>query len=96
MRVWSAREFTECRIDLTPVQANMGFSARKGTIGLSEGRLFRRDIAKDNVVCLADVDAPPVTGLAETLWREQNVRWPFPTPGAEELSIEHLPFGKRR
>jgi len=67
MRVWCGREFAECRIDFTPVQANMGFSARKGTIGLSEGRLLRRDIAKHNMVCLADVDALPVTGLAETL-----------------------------
>ena len=65
-------------------------------IGLSEGRLLRRDIAKDNVVSLADVDAPPVSGLAEALWREQNVRWPFPTTGAEESSIEPLPFGRRR
>jgi len=65
-------------------------------IGLSEGRLLRRDIAKDNVVSLADVDAPPVTGLAETLWREQNARWPFPATGAEESPIEHLTFGRRR
>lgn len=32
MRVWCAREFAEFRIDFTPVQANMGFSARKGTL----------------------------------------------------------------
>ena len=64
-------------------------------IGLSEGRVLRRDIAKDNEVSL-DVDATLVKGLAETLWREQNAPCPFPTPGAEESSIEHLPFGKRR
>jgi hypothetical protein len=57
--------------------------------------VLRRDIAKDNEVSL-DVDAPLGTGLAETLWREQNVRRPFPTLAAEESSIEHLPFGKRR
>ena len=32
MRVWCAREFAEYRIDFTPLQANMSFSARKGTI----------------------------------------------------------------
>lgn len=32
MRAWCAREFAEHNVDFTPVQANMGFSARKGTI----------------------------------------------------------------
>jgi dTDP-4-dehydrorhamnose 3,5-epimerase len=32
MRVWCAREFAEHGIDFVPVQANMGFSIRKGTI----------------------------------------------------------------
>jgi len=32
MRAWCLREFTEHAIDFTPVQANMGFSLRKGTI----------------------------------------------------------------
>jgi len=32
MRAWCQREFAEHAIDFTPVQANMGFSARKGTI----------------------------------------------------------------
>jgi len=31
MRAWCAREFTEHGIDFVPVQANMGFSVRKGT-----------------------------------------------------------------
>jgi dTDP-4-dehydrorhamnose 3,5-epimerase len=31
-RAWCAREFTEHAIPFTPVQANMGFSARKGTL----------------------------------------------------------------
>lgn len=85
MRVWCGRKFAECRIDFNPSPSEHGVSARKGTIGLSEGRLLRRDIAKHNMLCLSDVDAPPVTGLAETLWREQNVRWPFPTPGARVI-----------
>jgi dTDP-4-dehydrorhamnose 3,5-epimerase len=32
MRVWCAREFAEHGIHFVPVQANMGFSIRKGTI----------------------------------------------------------------
>ena len=32
MRVWCAREFAEHGIDFVPVQANMGFSIRRGTI----------------------------------------------------------------
>jgi predicted homoserine dehydrogenase-like protein len=79
-------------IDNAPAARAMGALP----IGLSEGCLLRRHIAKDNVVTLADVDVPPVTSLAETLWREQNLRWPFPTPGAEESSIKDLPFGMRR
>lgn len=32
MRVWCAREFEDHGIHFVPVQANMGFSARKGTL----------------------------------------------------------------
>jgi dTDP-4-dehydrorhamnose 3,5-epimerase len=32
MRAWCAREFTEHGLDLLPIQANMGFSERKGTV----------------------------------------------------------------
>lgn len=32
MRVWCAREFAEHGLDFLPVQANMGFSVRKGTV----------------------------------------------------------------
>ena len=32
MRAWCAREFAEHGIDFVPVQANMGFSIRKGTV----------------------------------------------------------------
>ena len=32
MRVWCRREFAENAVEFTPVQANMGFSLRKGTI----------------------------------------------------------------
>src|ERR1035437_1591056 len=43
-------------------------------IGLSEGRVLRRDVAKDEVLSFDDVDAIP-GGIVEKLWREQNVRW---------------------
>jgi dTDP-4-dehydrorhamnose 3,5-epimerase len=32
MRAWCIREFTENGLDFLPVQANMGFSVRKGTV----------------------------------------------------------------
>jgi dTDP-4-dehydrorhamnose 3,5-epimerase len=32
MRAWCAREFAEHGLDFLPVQANMGFSIRKGTV----------------------------------------------------------------
>jgi dTDP-4-dehydrorhamnose 3,5-epimerase len=32
MRAWCAREFAEHGLDFWPVQANMGFSVRKGTV----------------------------------------------------------------
>jgi dTDP-4-dehydrorhamnose 3,5-epimerase len=32
MRAWCAREFAEHGVDFLPVQANMGFSIRKGTV----------------------------------------------------------------
>jgi dTDP-4-dehydrorhamnose 3,5-epimerase len=32
MRAWCKKEFTEHKIQFTPVQANMGFSVNKGTI----------------------------------------------------------------
>jgi len=32
MRAWCAREFAEHGLDFVPVQANMGFSVRKGTV----------------------------------------------------------------
>jgi predicted homoserine dehydrogenase-like protein len=47
-------------------------------IALSEGCVLRRDISKDAVISLADVDSPPGR-LVETLWRDQNGRWPVET-----------------
>ena len=44
-------------------------------IGLSEGCVLLRDVFKDDVLSFADVKSPPGR-LVETLWREQNARWP--------------------
>jgi predicted homoserine dehydrogenase-like protein len=59
-------------------------------IGLSEGCLLRRDIAKDEAISFADVDSPRGR-LAEMLWREQNERWPLKTavarPQFEQASL---------
>lgn len=41
-------------------------------IALSEGRVIRRDIRKDEVLSFHDVDAAPARDLAEELWREQS------------------------
>lgn len=62
-------------------------------IGLSEGCVLRRDVAKDEALSFDDVVSP--TGrLAEKLWREQNERWPLgtacpcPRPGQAPLESE--------
>jgi predicted homoserine dehydrogenase-like protein len=44
-------------------------------IGLSEGCVLRRDIAKDDVISMDDIHLPSET-LVWRLWREQNERWP--------------------
>ena len=44
-------------------------------IGLSEGCVLRRDVAKDDVVSLDDIH-PGKETLIWQLWQEQNHRWP--------------------
>ena len=44
-------------------------------IGLSEGCVMRRPVAKDAVVSFDDVETS-TTGLVLDLWKEQNERWP--------------------
>ena len=44
-------------------------------IGLSEGCVLRRDVAKDDVVSTEDIHPVDET-LIWKLWREQNERWP--------------------
>jgi predicted homoserine dehydrogenase-like protein len=43
-------------------------------IGLSEGRVLRRDVAKDSVLSFDDVEDLP-GGIVEDLWRKQKARW---------------------
>jgi predicted homoserine dehydrogenase-like protein len=64
-------------------------------IGLSEGCVLRRDVAKDSVLSFDDVNAS-TGGFVEALWREQNERWPVAKRGAEELSLKHGPAGETR
>jgi predicted homoserine dehydrogenase-like protein len=52
-------------------------------IGLSEGRVLRRDVSKDGVISFDDVE-PIAGGLVEELWREQNARWPLTTEESHE------------
>ena len=53
-------------------------------IGLSEGCVLRRSIAKDDVVSFDDVELPPGQ-LIETLWREQTMLWPCGNDAATPL-----------
>jgi predicted homoserine dehydrogenase-like protein len=64
-------------------------------IGLSEGRLLRRDVAKDQVLSFDDVDAIP-GGLVEKLWQEQNARWPVRMQGVQGASLQPVPAGEAR
>jgi predicted homoserine dehydrogenase-like protein len=50
-------------------------------IGLSEGCVVRRNIPKDEVLSFADVDLP-ASELVQSLWREQQARWPPVSPGS--------------
>jgi predicted homoserine dehydrogenase-like protein len=64
-------------------------------IGLSEGRVLRRDVSKDAVLSFNDVDAVP-NGIVDTLWREQNALWPLATPDSQELLLQRVPGGRVR
>jgi predicted homoserine dehydrogenase-like protein len=50
-------------------------------IGLSEGCVLRRDVLKDAVLSLDDVEEPIRDRLVEALWLEQNTRWSLATQG---------------
>ncbi|MGA8657842.1 MAG: SAF domain-containing protein [Chthoniobacterales bacterium] len=64
-------------------------------IGLSEGCVLRRDVAKDEVISFKDVIARP-DGLVEELWREQNALWPPATRELEASSVQYAPVSGMR
>jgi len=55
-------------------------------IALSEGCTLVRDVAKDDVIRMTDVEQAP-DGNAASLWREQFARWPI-TPGKHRESLQ--------
>jgi predicted homoserine dehydrogenase-like protein len=59
-------------------------------IGLSDGCTLRRDVAKDSVISFDDVELPHGR-MIETLWREQNARWPVVTKAAPTQSLQPEP-----
>ena len=65
-------------------------------IGLSEGCVLRRDVSKDDMVSLDDVEEPSRDRLVEGLWQEQNARWPLVARGSQERPIHEAPAGSLR
>jgi predicted homoserine dehydrogenase-like protein len=59
-------------------------------IGLSEGRVLRRDVAKDEIISFNDVDQPGGR-LPDMLWGEQCERWPQVTQDSQAPSIQYVP-----
>jgi predicted homoserine dehydrogenase-like protein len=52
-------------------------------IGLSEGCVLLRDVAKDELISFDDVRLPPGR-FVDKLWQEQTERWPLPTALREQ------------
>jgi predicted homoserine dehydrogenase-like protein len=57
-------------------------------MGLSEGCVLRRDIRKDELISFDDVEEPARDRTVETLWQEQNARWPLATQRLQIHSIQ--------
>jgi len=62
-------------------------------IGLSTGCVLRRDISKDSVVTLNDVESLP-GGIAESLWREQMAKWATQSETSEDPSTQLVSAGR--
>jgi predicted homoserine dehydrogenase-like protein len=60
-------------------------------IALSEGCVLRRDVSKDDMLSLDDVEEPPRDRLVESLWQEQRARWPLVTRGPQARSMPQAP-----
>jgi predicted homoserine dehydrogenase-like protein len=65
-------------------------------IGLSEGCVLRRDVSKDAVLSLDNVDEPTRDRLVEELWFEQNARWPLVAGVSQPPSMHRTPAGALR
>jgi len=64
-----------CTYGLTE-NAAVARRARALPIGLSEGCVVRRDIARDQTLSFDDVTEPECDPVVDALWREQCERWP--------------------
>jgi len=63
-------------------------------ISLSEDRVLRRDVAKDEVISFDDLHEAPA-GFVEKLWREQMARWPV-SLGTPKSPSHTIPAGSIR
>ena len=59
-------------------------------IGLSEGCKLLRDVSKDDVISIHDVESPR-DGVADALWREQSARWPVGTQASRTQLAKESP-----
>src|SRR6266852_3486231 len=59
-------------------------------IGLSEGCTLLRNVSKDDLISIDDVESPRGR-LAEKLWREQSARWPLVAQASRTQSAKQAP-----
>jgi predicted homoserine dehydrogenase-like protein len=57
-------------------------------IGMSEGCVLRRDVSRDSVLSLGDVESA-AGGLVDQLWREQNALWPVTMRASHQRMMQH-------
>jgi len=61
-------------------------------IALSDGCVMRRDVSKDSMVTLQDVELQ-AGRRTEALWREQSTRWPLAS-SEQHSEAQRMPVGK--
>ena len=59
-------------------------------IGLSEGCKLLRDVSKNDVISIEDVESPRGR-LAEALWLEQSARWPVGAQASRTQPAKEAP-----
>src|SRR6266851_7077223 len=59
-------------------------------VGLSEGCTLLRNVSKDGLISIDDVESPRGR-LAESLWREQSARWPLVAQASPTQSAKEAP-----